>query len=440
MHEEEATKSKFALPGGNGMWAVIALAMVAGVVLLGWLLRTPAPSPSVRMAAQTPSEATVAEAPQEPVAPHGKQESGKRPGQGASDMATALPDANATIQNGYQGFEETLGVPLERIVRQIDYALVETLLLTGYDPHVLTIEDVALKSYHDEQYHYQNLQITLESAPDRFLDTLGQALKKWAPEATLNVNATGGWEVAVMGSPTHGLEFAVSEPEPATQTSGLMAVVIDDMGRNLHFAKSLAELPYPVTFSVLPHQPHTSEVAELAAQKGRELLLHLPMEPKGYPKVNPGKGALFTTMTAKEMRAVLAEDLAQVPGARGANNHMGSRFTQTAPAMAVVMETLKDRGMYFLDSLTAPRSQGVPQAHAAGLPVYRRSVFLDNIRDTGAILRQLEKAERLAAGTGQAVAIGHPYPETLAALKEWGQRRERAARVVPVRTLKPVTK
>ena len=181
-------------------------------------------------------------------------------------------------------------------------------------------------------------------------------------------------------------------------------------------------------------------MAALAKDKGRELLVHLPMEPKGWPKVNPGKGALFTDMDAKELRAVLADDLAQVPGARGANNHMGSRFTQTASAMAVVMAELKKRSMYFLDSLTAPHSQGVPQARAAGLPVYKRSVFLDNIRDAGAIMRQLEKAERQAAGTGQAVAIGHPYPETLAALKEWGNRRDRAARVVPVRTLKPVTK
>ncbi|WP_461211147.1 divergent polysaccharide deacetylase family protein [Desulfocurvus sp. DL9XJH121] len=426
MHEEEGNSGATAARRRNLIWILAALGLVACVLLLGRLLRSPeAPTasraPEVRMAAQQPPAPTEAPAPGEAEPP-------------------AADAANATAPDGYQGFEETLGVPLERVVRQVDYALVESLLLTGYDPHALAIARMEVRSYHDEEYHFQALDISLDGKRQRFLETLETALRKWAPEAELAPDGSGNYTISVTGTPTHSLRFLTPAPEPPPQAAGLLAVVIDDLGRSVPFARDLAALPYPVTFSVLPHQAHSREVASVAAEAGREVLLHLPMEPKAWPKVNPGKGALFTTMSPDDIRRALAADLAEVPGADGANNHMGSRFTQTGPAMAVVMAELGKRKMFFLDSLTAPHSKGVGEARAAGIKVYRRSVFLDNIRDTKAILRQLEKADRQAAASGQAVAIGHPYPETLAALKAWGENRERAARIVSVGTLKPVTK
>ncbi|MBU1002924.1 MAG: divergent polysaccharide deacetylase family protein [Proteobacteria bacterium] len=397
------------------LWVGVALIAVLAIILAGVLLRggkEPDLSGRVRLPAGPPPvrqpETAVAPAPDQPSA-----------------------------DDGYQGFEETLGVPLERMVRQVDYALVETLLLTGYDPQAMSITEVRLERYHDEQYHFQALAIEIEGNTERFLSTLTSALGKWAPEASL-IRIGDAWQVTVVGQITHLLRFHVVEPVPAVPEGGRLSIVIDDLGRSIRFAKQLIELPFSVTFSVLPFEPQTVEVARIAAMNRHEMLLHLPMEPKGYPGVNPGQGALFTSMAPQELRRVLAADLARVPGAVGVNNHMGSKFTQTGTAMAVVMAELKTRNLFFLDSLTAPRSTGAHEGLAAGLNVYKRSIFLDNIRDTGAILRQLEKAEHIAGSTGQAVAIGHPYPETLAALKTWGERQDRTVRVVPVRELKPL--
>jgi len=412
-----------AAPNRKLIWIGAAVAGVLAVAIVLTLVFWPAPEPEqsgVRLPASPPSTAQpAAPAPGEPPVP---------------ETPTPAPQAPG---DGYKGFEETLGVPLERVVRQVDYALVETLLLTGYNPQAMAITDVRLQNYHDEQYHYQALTIELEGAPDRFLTTLEQSLQKWAPEARL-LAAGDTWQVAVVGQVTHQLTFTRAEPQAPVSGTGMLSVVIDDMGRSVTYARHLLELPFPVTFSVLPYEPHTAEVAKLAADGGHELLLHLPMEPKAWPQVNPGQGALFTTMDKGQIEKILAEDLARVPGAVGANNHMGSKFTQTGPAMAVVMHGLKARNMFFLDSLTVPKSVGAREGRAAGLPVYKRNIFLDNIRDAEAILRQLEKAERIAAQTGQAVAIGHPYPETLAALKTWGERHDRGVRVVPVRELNPL--
>jgi hypothetical protein len=344
-------------------------------------------------------------------------------------------------------YEEPESPVLERSVRQVDFALLETLLFTGYDPHAMTIRETRLETRGGEHYHFQIVDIELENGPGRFLDILARSLAKWAPEATLAPGEQGAYVVSVAGVPTHVLEFATAAPLPAPPgppaegpaTGGaLLAVVIDDMGQDLRFARELAALPFPVTFSILPGTPHNREVAALAAKSGREVLLHLPMEPKGWPGINPGPGALFTFMAPDEMRRVLAADLDEVPGAVGVNNHMGSRFTGHADGMAVVLDELRARGLFFLDSLTARGSTAVGLARDMGLPVYRRSVFLDNIRDVGAITRQMEKAARAAAATGQAVAIGHPYPETLAALRQWAQRENSTVSIVHLKRLKPL--
>lgn len=405
-------------------WAAAALAAVAlGAVLLMALGRAPAPAPQPAEPPAATGQPAPAATPPEATPPS--------PGEGLP----ALP------------YEEPQGqdAELERTIRQIDFALLETLLFTGYDPHAMTIRETRLETRGQERYHFQVVDIVLESGPQRFLDILTRSLSKWAPEAALASGENGAFVVSVAGVPTHVLEFATPAPAPPgpvaprpARPGGLLAVVIDDMGQDLHFARGLAALPFPVTFSILPGTPHNREVAALAEASGREVLLHLPMEPKGWPGINPGPGALFTFMAPDEMRRVLAADLAEVPGAVGVNNHMGSRFTGDADGMAVVLDELRARGLFFLDSLTAQGSTAVGLARDMGLPVYRRSVFLDNVRDVRAITRQMEKAARAAAATGQAVAIGHPYPETLAALRQWAQRKDRTETIVHLKELKPL--
>jgi polysaccharide deacetylase 2 family uncharacterized protein YibQ len=139
-------------------------------------------------------------------------------------------------------------------------------------------------------------------------------------------------------------------------------------------------------------------------------------------------------MSPSRIRDLLDEDLDEVPEAVGVNNHMGSAFTESAPSLAPVLAVLRERGLFFLDSMTSPASRGDEMARAVGIPFIRRDVFLDNDRNVRAILAQLDKAERAAAKNGQAVAIGHPYPETLEALTRWSRRPGRV-QVVPLTAL-----
>jgi polysaccharide deacetylase 2 family uncharacterized protein YibQ len=222
-----------------------------------------------------------------------------------------------------------------------------------------------------------------------------------------------------------------------TDRPPMMVVVIDDLGDHPVFAKNLTELPFPVTMAILPNRPRTRFVASLAAEHGLEVILHQPMQPGSYPRTNPGPGALFTDMDAERVKAQLAENLAQLPQAIGINNHMGSAFTEDVPGMAAVMSVLKAKGLFFLDSVTSATSAAPQAAHQAGVPLYRRAVFLDNVRNTRTILGQLKTAERLALKNGRAIAIGHPYGETLDALKAWAHEHDGRIRIVTLTELGP---
>ena len=215
-----------------------------------------------------------------------------------------------------------------------------------------------------------------------------------------------------------------------------IAIVIDDMGWELPIAQDLFALKQPLSFAVLPQAPYHAKVAEAAHQHQRELLLHLPMEPHGYPKVNPGPHALLSTMSPEQLVAALQAALQALPQVIGVNNHMGSSLTENPEAMRVVMQELKQRQLFFLDSRTSAASKAYQIAREVGIPTARRHVFLDNDVEPARIAAQLHRLAEMASQQGDAIGIGHPYPETLRALEETLPRLSQAGvQIVPISRL-----
>lgn len=203
----------------------------------------------------------------------------------------------------------------------------------------------------------------------------------------------------------------------------LVAIIIDDMGYSPAALARLARLPGPLSLAFLPYADATRPILEMAQRGDFELMLHLPMEPQG--DANPGPEALMVGLEPAELRRRVRWAIGEVPGAVGVNNHMGSRFSADAPGLEVVMDELRRHGLYFLDSRTNPESLAERAARAAGLPASSRNVFLDHDPDPRAITRQLTLVERVARRQGTVIAIGHPYPTTLAALEAWLPSLER---------------
>lgn len=214
------------------------------------------------------------------------------------------------------------------------------------------------------------------------------------------------------------------------------AILIDDLGQDLEAAQDLLSMDAALTFAVLPHLPHSRRIAEAVHRRGREVLLHLPMEPEDPVAHDPGPGALTSGMSREELRAALGRALDAVPHIVGVNNHMGSRLTEVDWVMEVVLRALKERGLFWVDSLTSPRSQGYRMAKRLGIGAARRQFFLDNEATEEAVRESLEQFAEFAARKGKAIAIGHPHPATRSALRAMLPKlKARDIRIVPVSEL-----
>ena len=241
-------------------------------------------------------------------------------------------------------------------------------------------------------------------------------------------------EVRVSGRVTHQLTFVYSLP--SSLGMGLrpkIAIVIDDLGGENKISRELLRWDLPVTFSILPFAPYSKKLAEEAHRKGKEIILHLPMEPRGYPQVRPGEGVLLEEMDEANLLRQLSKDIEAVPYIKGVSNHMGSRLMEDPEKIKVVFSELKRRGLFFLDSRTTPQSIGLQVAQSVGLKATERSVFIDHSSVEDDIKQQLERLIQLSLSKGKAIAIGHPHPSTIKSLKEMiPKMREMGIEIVPL--------
>lgn len=199
----------------------------------------------------------------------------------------------------------------------------------------------------------------------------------------------------------------------------VIAIVIDDMGLDRRRSAQIAALPAPVTLAYMPYARQVAQQTAQARAGGHELIVHMPMEPDDLARNNPGPDALLVKNAEPENMRRLDKNLRAFDFYMGVNNHMGSALTADRAAITPVLQDLKKRGLWFLDSKTNPRSVASGVAADIGLPFAARDVFLDNVDSRAAVLQQLYVAENLARRKGYAVAIGHPKDGTVAALKDW---------------------
>jgi polysaccharide deacetylase 2 family uncharacterized protein YibQ len=211
----------------------------------------------------------------------------------------------------------------------------------------------------------------------------------------------------------------------------IVAIVIDDIGYDRHIAAKLLAMDAPLTFSVLPYGPFSREIAGEARTKGHEIMLHLPMEPKEYPAVNPGPGALLSKMTPDEFIGQLKADIDRIPGLKGVNNHMGSAISTSSARMRQIFTILKKDGLYYIDSRTTAETVARPSAELLHMPFTERDIFIDHVETQQFIRKQLHKLIKRARRQGYAVGIAHPHAVTYKVLAELLPDLKKSVELVP---------
>jgi uncharacterized protein len=227
--------------------------------------------------------------------------------------------------------------------------------------------------------------------------------------------------------------IAPTPAEPGGVPSPRVSIVIDDLGNDMAAASRIAGWRYPVCGAVLPSLPGSERTARELEESGKQVLLHLPMEPRRYPQMRPGPGVVLLSQSEEEIARTVEGDLETVPGVAGVSNHMGSAATADARVMRAVARVLARRGLFFLDSRTTGLTVAREAAREEHVPAVSRRVFLDDVATEEAVQRSLDELLAHARSEGFAVGLGHPYPATLAVLeRELPRLGERGVKLVPV--------
>ncbi len=215
-----------------------------------------------------------------------------------------------------------------------------------------------------------------------------------------------------------GNSFAEADSQDPLRPS--ISIIIDDIGYHLTEGTRAIELPGAIAYAFLPHTPHAITLVKLAHSYNKEIMLHAPMQPVDASKNRLlGPGALTMEMSEQQIIKTLQADLASIPHVTGINNHMGSLLTRHPGHMLWVMRELNRQGdLFFVDSLTSNQSIASKVANEFSVPALQRDIFLDHIADEVHISRQFDKLIALAKARGSALAIAHPYDETLNVLSE----------------------
>ncbi|MBU2438197.1 MAG: divergent polysaccharide deacetylase family protein [Acidobacteria bacterium] len=293
----------------------------------------------------------------------------------------------------------------------------------------LGINPTKVKRFQESE---QNFHLTIDLDPmdfERLSETLEQALVTGRASILKKEEYEEGakryvlWQVKGADDERLSLLFsfptaeAPTEPEPASPgPQRKIAIIIDDMGYNRRSIDDAVAVNFPLTLAIIPFTPHARETAEIAHRNGLEVIMHLPLE--SVNENNSMNGIVLCGMEEPVVLSILNQDLDEVPYIRGVNNHMGSRATTDWTIMRIILERLKEKNLYFIDSMTTADSVAFKMARSLDVPSARRNVFLDVELNRDYILNQLKALFRHADRNGTAVGIGHPSEITLSVLKD----------------------
>jgi polysaccharide deacetylase 2 family uncharacterized protein YibQ len=352
--------------------------------------------------------------------------------------------SNSVSKSSSPVYEDIYAVSsdLNEKISQIDHTIYDSLFERGIEEKDVSFSMVIPRHEKDYDWDFTELLIKLPNSDYAISleDIIYDRLSRLKPSVKVDKEKISDSEIVcnvyALGLYTHRIKLIYKEQEKIIH-EGLprIAIVIDDIGYDRDLAIAFMDLDLPLSLSILPSAPHTVDIVNEANRRGTELLLHLPMEPKDYPNLNPGQGALLTNMDEERIKKIFSDDIAQVPGLRGVNHHMGSYFTERYDKMKIVLSEVKKRNLFYLDSRTTNRTVAFDLAKDMGVPAAKKSLFLDNDLSSKAIKLQMERLFGIARYSGIAVGIGHPHKETLQVLQEYINQLKTDFKVVPVSEL-----
>ncbi|RIA56284.1 divergent polysaccharide deacetylase family protein [Dichotomicrobium thermohalophilum] len=280
---------------------------------------------------------------------------------------------------------------------------------------------------------------TGDTAPDT------QAAETTAPEVTQEQPPAEPQDTAAQA------EQPASEPQPLAaadapalpgqrgtfSVKGRIALIIRGLGVKSDLTEqTIGQMPQQVAMAFVPYGEDLKSWTQRAQADRHDILIQIPLEPKGYPENNPGPHTLLTSLSIDENLEHLDWLLDRFDGITGVTNYMGGKFASSPGSFAPMLMELKARNLLYVDDSKAANATTRQLARQVSLAYSVADVVIDTKREPEAIQKKLAEVEAQARQDGSAIAIGHAHAATLAALQNWiGSLNEKGLALVPITEL-----
>lgn len=218
---------------------------------------------------------------------------------------------------------------------------------------------------------------------------------------------------------------------------GRIALIIRGLGVEPELTEqAIAAMPQQVAMAFVPYGDDLQTWTRRARADRHDILIQIPLEPEGYPEINPGPHTLLTSLSIDENLGHLDWLLDRFDGITGVTNYMGGKFASSPGSFAPMLMELKARDLLYVDDSKAANATTQQLARQVSLAYSVADVVIDTQREPEAIQEKLAELEARAREDGSAIAIGHAHAATLAAVESWlGSLRDKGLALVPITEL-----
>ena len=255
------------------------------------------------------------------------------------------------------------------------------------------------------------------------------------PDPTLIENSSFGLLPRISKSGLRPMDAYARKIAPTASIR--IAIVVGGFGLSQSGSKSAIEqLPADVTLAFAPYGNSIRRWMQMARNDGHELLMQIPMEPNGYPQINPGKHTLVSSVSAEVNIENLHWSMGRMTNYVGMMNYLGAKLNTDADALRPPLEEIAKRGLLYLDDGSAFSSTARFVAKQASLPFAQGNIIIDDGRTVRIIDKNLAALEKLARRNGKAIGIASAFPLSVRQISGWIKKaRKRGIEIVPISAL-----
>jgi polysaccharide deacetylase 2 family uncharacterized protein YibQ len=213
-----------------------------------------------------------------------------------------------------------------------------------------------------------------------------------------------------------------------------IAIFVGGMGLSRAATQeAIDKLPGAITLAFAPYGAEVEAQAARARESGHEILLQLPMDTYPSDGADPGPHTLHSDRSPEAIVDDLHWLMARFPGYAGMTNFLGARFTAEEAALAPVLRETRERGLFYIDDATSPRSIADAIASRADLAFARADVVLDADKTANSMDAALTRLEALARKNSVAIGWATGLPTSIDRIARFARSLEdRGIALVPV--------